>query len=686
MSLAQAVNVPATATFARIVRVATKSESRIPARGVSGAFASLAERPTLTAWMGATLCALILAFNVFRLPFLWDDFDFLGRAQSLQLKHFLPDPSIVFYRPLSREAHFWVVTHILNSSPLAAHVLNAAIAAGTLAILIAFVRNLVGAPAGLLAGLVFACSAVLPLEIGWVSAGQDLLCAFFLMAALYLQLLRKPLVASLAMAAALLSKETAIVILPIVVVLSAIRPDRSKGELIRTLVAQGAVALGWAAIHPWIRSLLSGATAGESAASEYLAFRGVELLPAMLRGAAITLNLPWAGQTPAWPSHLIPPAIVVTAVLLLIARMKPVRLSTRAIMEGGHRVAILVGSLMLLGSLALTSLLLGLWSPHYACIPALGLSIVAGPLLARAPVAISAATLVAYLWLGIGLRGNAFEPIVPSEPNFIESAAALQKVEAGFKSLYPTLPASNVYVSVQAQGSGGLYRQVFRFQPLRIWYREPDIWVLDPNRRKQGQAREFLFWIDRNLAVWEIQLTDFRPRGPTGDISLPQYQKTLRGYAFGLASAGDVDRAVFILAGMPQQSRVLWAFDRRSAAMLLYAAARPAEAERVAATAPQFAPDRAMEAVVALLVEPVSGLDLDTSAMRAFGLDPGDEQTVRSLMRTFEARNYFQAAIRFATRLQAMRPGEPESAAVLERLRKHDPRGITVPIPYDIPQ
>jgi hypothetical protein len=143
---------------------------------------------------------------------------------------------------------------------------------------------------------------------------------------------------------------------------------------------------------------------------------------------------------------------------------------------------------------------------------------------------------------------------------------------------------------------------------------------------------------------------------------------------------------VFILVNMPQTSQVLWAFDRRSAAMLLYAAGRPDDAERIVATVTNFAPDRAAEAVIALLAEPVSGLDLDTSAMRAFGLDPSDVATVRSLMRQFESRGFFQAAGRFAARLQLLQPRDSESEAIIHRLKKQTPRGITVPIPYDIPQ
>jgi len=55
-------------------------------------------------------------------------------------------------------------------------------------------------------------------------------------------------------------------------------------------------------------------------------------------------------------------------------------------------------------------------------------------------------------------------------------------------------------------------------------------------------------------------------------------------------------------------------------------------------------------------------------------------------MRQFEAKGFSLAAGRFAARLQALQPGDRESAGVLERVRKYRPQEITVAVPHDIPQ
>jgi len=205
-------------------------------------------------------------------------------------------------------------------------------------------------------------------------------------------------------------------------------------------------------------------------------------------------------------------------------------------------------------------------------------------------------------------------------------------------------------VSVQARGHGGVYRQLFRFQPLRVWYREPEIWVLDPNRYRHGARSEFLFWITPELDVLEIDLTNLQPRGAK-EVSLAQYQKALRGYAFGLTAAGQVDRAVRILARMPQTSRQVAAFDYRSAAMLLISAGREDLEGPILRDAPSFDHASSVSAVSAVLVEPVPGLDMDGAAMRAFGLDSTNASTLRSVMRELDRLGAASAASRFARRL-----------------------------------
>jgi hypothetical protein len=72
--------------------------------------------------------------------------------------------------------------------------------------------------------------------------------------------------------------------------------------------------------------------------------------------------------------------------------------------------------------------------------------------------------------------------------------------------------------------------------------------------------------------------------------------------------------------------------------------------------------------------------------MQAFGLDPDDLPTLRLVMRNLEDIGSKAAAGRLAGRIQAIVPGDPESAAVLDRVKAHEPRAVLVPVPYDVPQ
>jgi hypothetical protein len=116
------------------------------------------------------------------------------------------------------------------------------------------------------------------------------------------------------------------------------------------------------------------------------------------------------------------------------------------------------------------------------------------------------------------------------------------------------------------------------------------------------------------------------------------------------------------------------------------AAGRTVEAESLLARTPAFEEPQDTQGVVALLAEPIIGLDLDQAAMRAFGLNPNDLSALQDVMRQLDAGGYKLAAGRFANHIQAIIPGEQESAAVLRRVEERPSQMITVPIPYDIPQ
>jgi hypothetical protein len=146
--------------------------------------------------------------------------------------------------------------------------------------------------------------------------------------------------------------------------------------------------------------------------------------------------------------------------------------------------------------LLVTGLLIQHWSPYYTCMAALGFAPIAGIWLARARLEIACLAITAYVSLGVWSRTAVISPDVTTERNLRVTGVALSSVERGFKRLHSSFPAdSYIYVSDQATGVLGLYNHLYRFQPLRVWYKEPSLFVLDPNRHRAGGRQDFLFWL-----------------------------------------------------------------------------------------------------------------------------------------------------------------------------------------------
>jgi hypothetical protein len=184
----------------------------------------------------------------------------------------------------------------------------------------------------------------------------------------------------------------------------------------------------------------------------------------------------------------------------------------------------------------------------------------------------------------------------------------------------------------------------------------------------QAKNKRFLFWISPALDVFEIDLGTLRARSSGPKASFPEYQKTLRAVALGLAGSGEIDRAVTVLTGMPQDSEYLKAYDRRSAAALLHSAGRDREAEAILETTPRFHRSEALEEIRGLVAKPIPGIDIDQGAMRAFDIAPADTSAVREIMRRLEAGGFRESAGRFAQRLLTLIPGDPEATRVKSRV------------------
>ncbi len=166
-------------------------------------------------WWPALLLALVglgaLYGGALRTGFLNDDYLFLEEARTRPPGESLTRLGALgnYYRPLSRQLYFAVLTPLSHGSPLAFHLVNAAAFAAALALLVDLLLAFLPLGGALAGALYFALLPLQRVNLIWISCSQDLLALVFTLAAVALFRRRRDARACLAYLAALASKEVA---------------------------------------------------------------------------------------------------------------------------------------------------------------------------------------------------------------------------------------------------------------------------------------------------------------------------------------------------------------------------------------------------------------------------------------------------------------------------------------------
>ncbi len=190
---------------------------------------------------------------VLRATFVNDDYVFLDLTRHASfLSLWKPHLSWLghYYRPWSRELHYWSLQHLFGAQELPFHAVNLLLALGVLLLYFLLARRLAGTRAALVATAGAPALAALGMPIVWVAGAQDLWMMLFALASLCLLARERVVLATLAYALALLSKETAALLPAAGVALGIWIQRRPLPAALRRLTPMFLVAAAWAALHP----------------------------------------------------------------------------------------------------------------------------------------------------------------------------------------------------------------------------------------------------------------------------------------------------------------------------------------------------------------------------------------------------------------------------------------------------
>lgn len=608
----------------------------------------------------AMAVAIVLCLPGFRFPFLFEDYDFLARAQMPGWAKFLPDPRPILYRPVSREGYFSLLT-ALGGDPPVAHALNVGLVCAAVLLMFVVARRLLGSRAGLVAALLLATSSQVPLLAAWASGCQDLLAIDFILLALWLELGNRRGMALVAAGLALLSKESAVAAFPALAASGWVdsRTARSAGK---SAVAYGLLAAGWAAIHP-----LTGVLVGRKfmgAETGYIGLDNPGRWDSLLRGTLTLFNLPTSPPSGAWLSVILLPGLVAVAAIVLVRGLlaKAEDLPAQSRFGPGRAGALGLG--LALPPLLLTSLLVRHWSPYYVALPSAGACLALAALSTAAPRGVLLPAFGAYLALGLCTRAMPLSPDIPTEPTLHWKGEALEMVEQQFRTLRPSIPrGAQLLVYTIGSEHASIREHLARYKVPRWWYADPELIVSSAELRADHAGPEFLFWVGPDLAVHEVEPGTLRPRSLHGRADLLEYQRVMRAYARGLADSGELERGVAVLLRMPETRREYRDLDRRLAAMLLLKHGREDRAREILAGLPPLRAGEAVQ-VVANTMELRTRAPLPVDVpMRAFGLPPDDTDALRAIVRGLRERGSYRLAAGVALELLKLSPGDREAAA-----------------------
>ncbi len=424
-----------------------------------------ARLPLAVALCGALFYA-VAQRSALGFPFYNEDFLYLDRARRAGfLDLWAPvDLAFQYWRPWSRELHFWTLQHAFGASAPAFHAVNLVLWLAVLACFAALAARVAGARAACLGAALLAALSAWSTPLAWASGAQELWMLLFALLTLLAMARERRGWAVAALAGALLSKETAIV-LPAIAWLGEVTVGRrASGAALRRVMPLAGLTLAWALVHP----LLGGRWFHPAAALEAGPRPALGTVLAGTVGTLFNLDGP-AAPEPGWGAvagrALAGAALLAALALLPLWKGAGLDDPPRAPRPSAARALTFGAGWTLLGWAPLLMPTLG-WHPYYGLLGVLGAMLALG--LAAARPAILGVALVAAL--ATLQAGRAATPGLEMDSEAFRARAVVfhRAARSGLERLHPEFPrGSHLYFADIPDYVGFLASDA---RVARVWY------------------------------------------------------------------------------------------------------------------------------------------------------------------------------------------------------------------------
>ena len=439
------------------------------------------------------------------LPFIGDDYVFLDETRSAPLWGLWSPGNTQFgwYRPWSREVHFWLIQRVAGPHEVAFRLAGLLLWLAALCLYAALVRRLTSPRAAAIATLGSASLALWGTPLLWISGSQDLWMVLFAMATMLLFAAGRRWLSIVPFGLALLSKETSAVLPVLLGAYGVLVERRTVQAALRRTVHLWVLVGTWILVHPTLHKRLMDPTwrmtpEGETRPSQLgilvktlLSALNLDALPRPVEvGAAEVLRL------------AVATAVLTGGAWLMMRRSSPPATEPRV---SRGRLAIFGICWVAAGWLPLFLPSIG-WHAYYGCLGALGAWFLLSLWLQDRPRLVVAA--IACLAVLQWTHANTMSWDWGNEWYQRRAGHFLSAIRDHLRLQYPSLPPhSRVYFGHIPNNIGLVAGQS---PALRVWYRDSTLQAdfyskYTPRAPSDVRGRDFFFHFDSLAGMVEVK-------------------------------------------------------------------------------------------------------------------------------------------------------------------------------------